>query len=328
MKWSIPLFVHHTHIRVSNDASFQQNQPHLKTLGRARLELFKAFCLPSMIQQTNQNFLWIIQTDPNLDAELLNELLELLAPYPNFYLIKSGHRKKWPITRHWTNRSFNETSVVSGDKEVLLKAHNDAPEKILIESSLDADDGLAYYVLQDIRDDTVRRLSSIANEYLSVRKNGWVVSCYHEYVGWYPDPMTENGVPDDTSGRLSVDFRQDTFCPTPALTIASVPRANITYVPIRKHDLLVTDVPRCKTDDQTMCLHGIGQLPSSVRARTPSSAGMDHIGVKTGQKENVQHLWTYLDRLFGVKKENAARAGRYFLENRKAIARENLEGLW
>jgi len=318
----------HSCARILAANRFQQSQPHLATLGRARLELFKAFCLPSMIRQTNQDFLWLIQTDPDLDAELLNEMTRLLSPYPNFYLIKSAHRKKWPLTRNWTNRHFNESSVVTGDKEVLMKAYNDVPEKILIESSLDADDGLAYYVLQDIRDDTVRRLDSVAEQYLSVRKNGWFVTCYHQFIGWYPEDMTNDAVPDDTSGGLRIDLRHDKFCPTPALTIASVPRANYTYVPIRRHNQLVTDVPRCQTDVQTMCLHGVGEIPSSVRARTPSSAGMDNIGEKEGHKQNVQHLWAYLDHLFGVKKDDVARAGRYFKEHSKAIARENLEGLW
>jgi hypothetical protein len=55
---------------------------------------------------------------------------------------------------------------------------------------------------------------------------------------------------------------------------------------------------------------------------------MDNIGEKIGQKENVQHLWAYLDHLFGIRSEDAARAGRFFIENSKTIARENLEGLW
>lgn len=282
-----------------------------------------------MIRQSNQNFLWLIQTDPDLDAELMDEMKRLLAPYPNFYLIKSTSVKKWPITRHWKFRQFNETTVVSGDKEALIKAYEQAPDKILIETNLDADDGLAYYVLQDIREDTVRRLASVAKQYLSVRKNGWVVTCYHQFIGWYPENITVGEpMPEDTSGGLRIDFRHDKFCPTPAKTIASVPKANYTYVPLNEHNKLVRDIPRCQSEEESMCLHGVGEIPSSVRARTPSSAGMDNIGEKEGQTENVQHLWAYLDHLFGVKRDDVARAGRYFLENSIAITRENLEGLW
>lgn len=282
-----------------------------------------------MIRQSNQNFLWLIQTDPELDDELMNEMKRLLAPYPHFYLIKSKNIKKWPITRNWKVRKFNETNIISGDKAALVKAYEEAPDKILIETNLDADDGLAYYVLQDIRDDTMRRLESVAKQYLSVRKNGWVVTCYHQFIGWYPEVhKAGDAIPPDTSGGLRIDFRHDMFCPTPALTIASVPKANYSHVPVTQHDNLVKQVPRCKADDDTMCLHGVGEIPSSVRARTPSSAGMNNIGEKVGKKENVQHLWAYLDHLFGIHRGDVANAGRYFLENSKAIARENLEGLW
>lgn len=135
-------------------------------------------------------------------------------------------------------------------------------------------------------------------------------------------------MPEDTSGGLRIDFRHDLFCPTPALTIASVPQTNYTSAPLRKHNELVKNVPRCQSDSDVLCLHGVGDIPSSVRARMPSSAGMDNIGEKEGKTRNVQHLWAYLDHLFGINRDDVARAGRYFLEHSKTIARENLEGLW
>lgn len=283
-----------------------------------------------MIRQTNQDFLWLIQTDPDLDVELLNEMKRLLAPYPHFYLIQSKNVKKWPITRNWKIRLFNESNVISGDIQALINAHEEAPNKILIETNLDADDGLASYVLQDIRDDTMRRLEDVSKQYLSVRKHGWVVTCYHQFIGWYPDEVNAGDpIPEDTSGGLRIDFRHDKFCPTPALTIASVPQANYTEVPFTQHNELLRKVPKCKTEQDSQCIHGVGEIPASVRARTPSSAGMDNIGEKIGHKgSEVQHLWSYLDHLFGINKDQVARTGRYFLENSKAIAKENLEGLW
>jgi hypothetical protein len=308
---------------------FQQNQPHLVTLGRARLELFKAFCLPTMIRQTNQDFLWLIQTDPDLDKELMDEMKSLLAPHPNFYLIKSKRVKQVPIARDWHRRSRNITDVVTGDIPRLQKAHDEAAQKILIETNLDADDGLAFHVVQDIRNDSIRRLALLAKNVLSKRKTGWVVSCYHQYVGWYPENgMAGSATLQDGTGLLKIDKRLDTFCPTPGLTIASVPSANLTGVPILKHHTLVKEVPRCTSDIDVQCLNGIGQIPLSVRARTPSSAGMYNIGMKLHDDQSNQFLWTYLNNLFGITRKDVQRAGKYFLDNSKAIARENLEGLW
>lgn len=197
-----------------------------------------------MIRQSNQNFLWLIQTDPDLDAEIMNEMKLLLAPYPHFYLIHSKSVKKRPITRNWKIRlRFNESDIVSGDRQVLMKASKDSFDKILIETNLDSDDGLAYYVLQDIRNDFVRRLEPVAEQVLSVRKDGWVVGCYHQFIGWYPDNRTESEY--SKYGGLRIDFRHDKFCPTPGLTIASVPKANTTGISLSKHNEIVKRIPRC-----------------------------------------------------------------------------------
>ena len=66
---------------------FMQDQGHLKHLARARLYLFRYFCLPTMINQTSQNFLWIIKTDPNLNENVRKEMVELLKPFPHFFLV-------------------------------------------------------------------------------------------------------------------------------------------------------------------------------------------------------------------------------------------------
>ena len=44
---------------------FQQLQPNLLELGRARLRLFETFCLPTMIRQnaTDVDFSWFVMTD-------------------------------------------------------------------------------------------------------------------------------------------------------------------------------------------------------------------------------------------------------------------------
>jgi hypothetical protein len=129
-------------------------------------------------------------------------------------------------------------------------------------------------------------------------------------------------------GLLQIDFRHDHFCPTPGLTLASVPNANVTGVPFQKHNTLVRVVPRCTSDKDAQCLNGIGRIPMSVRARTPSSAGMNNIGMKLHADQSNQFLWTYLNNLFGITRKDVQRAGKYFLDNSKAIAKENLEGLW
>lgn len=61
------------------ETRFMQNQPDLVQLAKARLQLFKAICLPTVVQQTAWgNFLWIIRTDPDLHIDIRRELVEIL----------------------------------------------------------------------------------------------------------------------------------------------------------------------------------------------------------------------------------------------------------
>ncbi len=70
---------------------FMQEQGPLETLGMARLKLFESFCLPSMVQQTSQNFFWIIKTDPQFTTTAaFGRLFELVKPHHNIYLVASN----------------------------------------------------------------------------------------------------------------------------------------------------------------------------------------------------------------------------------------------
>ncbi len=62
---------------------FMQNQPNLTTLATARLHLFQTFCLPSILNQSNQNYIWIIKIDPLLNEHILNMLLDLVKNVNN-----------------------------------------------------------------------------------------------------------------------------------------------------------------------------------------------------------------------------------------------------
>jgi hypothetical protein len=50
---------------------FQQHQPDLLHLGRARLALFEAFCLRTMKLQSSQQFLWIIRAGKRWNWQML-----------------------------------------------------------------------------------------------------------------------------------------------------------------------------------------------------------------------------------------------------------------
>ena len=69
---------------------FMQGQPKLTALANARLKLFETFCLPTMLNQETDAFLWFVMADPELDSELLQRLKSLLESRSNFYLVASN----------------------------------------------------------------------------------------------------------------------------------------------------------------------------------------------------------------------------------------------
>jgi hypothetical protein len=49
-----------------------------------RRDLFKTYCLPSVVGQSTQNFTWHIYFDECMPVEYLDEIRRLISPYPNF----------------------------------------------------------------------------------------------------------------------------------------------------------------------------------------------------------------------------------------------------
>ena len=45
--------------------------------------------MSTVSRQSSQDFLWMIKTDPNLDSWVWKEMVEILAPYPKYFLVGS-----------------------------------------------------------------------------------------------------------------------------------------------------------------------------------------------------------------------------------------------
>lgn len=127
---------------------YQQGQPQFVTLGWARLALFRDFCLPSVIGQTTDNFIWLIYADPDLDGDLLDATIQLLRPYRRFFLIKSLSNVLW---KGGQPAAIGNGTVYTGDRKLLeysMARRNHVP---ILETRLDADDGLHKSMLEDIQ---------------------------------------------------------------------------------------------------------------------------------------------------------------------------------
>jgi hypothetical protein len=181
---------------------FMQHQGNLTHLALARLELFKTFCLPTIAQQTIQlqadqqlraaaawsssssspatptsstlyPFIWIIKTDPDLEESIRDDLVALLQPHPNFFLIGSNNNfaasygtgidpGSWR-GGHAGQDALNATHVMYTPKKhrhMIVKAHMLRNDKMTIETRVDADDGLPLDYLEAVQRRAVKYLST------------------------------------------------------------------------------------------------------------------------------------------------------------------------
>jgi hypothetical protein len=310
---------------------FMQQQPNLVELGKARLELFKAFCLPSMVHQTNQNFFWLIYTDPSLDKGLLGAMVKLLKPYPHFFLVPSLDDKRGLGGKDILHGIKPEV-FHTGNTTKLYKYLRNVHYMVTLESRLDADDSLNINYIAEVQ----RR----ARERLLEDKGGrdWMFWCINRGMEWnFVGPGSRK--PLQTYGALveARDFEERNFCHTPGLTLG-VRRGTYTRTVARApHHLLFEKLEKEQMNcggnyTGAECLHFVNNFTfSGLRSRTPTSASMSSVNTNGGKayrlaaEEGVER-WTYAIKTFALLPENTKRVNDYFFENMKTILEENLEG--
>ena len=197
---------------------FMQDQPNLIHLARARLLLFQTVCLPSMIQQSTSQFLWIILTDPNLDLEIRRTLCVILKPYPNFILLGTNHQIQGETFRSSLGKHFLQVPLFSGSIVKLRQAYLIRDSIPLLQTRLDADDALhtdflellqleafqLFYSEKDVRDN----LRSLVDKNNDVQ---WYFWCTQRHVEWYANSNIWNIV------------EHSRLCVTPGLTVGMAP---------------------------------------------------------------------------------------------------------
>ena len=306
---------------------FMQEQGHLTTLARARLLLFETFCLPTMIHQTSQSFLWIIKTDPNLDESIRTDLVSLLKPYPNFYLVGSNHN--YQIGQgpgSWRDGSEGEdiltSTIYTGNIKWLLQAHALRSERPILETRLDADDGFHKVFLQYVQHSAIKYLGDYR----------WLYWCSRRHIEWYASPLNPRG--------LVNPVQHEKLCITPGITVGfPVNSQQDDEVPQFGHDILYKEIEHtggCHVDDGKVsrndnleCIQLVDDLSFvAVRSRTPTSAGMKDIELeqKLQKEKSVNMIWTILNKIFYISEKKARNANQFVQDNLAQIAKENLEG--
>jgi Putative rhamnosyl transferase len=307
---------------------FMQDQPNLVHLARARLLLFQTVCLPSMIQQSTSQFLWIILTDPNLDLEIRRILCEILKPYPNFFLLGTNRQIQGETFRSSLGQHFLQVQLFSGNIIKLRQAYLIRDSIPLLQTRLDADDALHKDFLEVLQVEAVNlfysekmvrdNLRSLVNE-----KNNhvqWYFWCTQRHVEWYANSDIWNIV------------EHSRLCVTPGLTVGMAPTSTYwkSSPPLDlAHDVLFKTLLASSLDCGILpCIRMIHEFPlGAVRTRTWTSAGMMNILLSNQTSKNLlsQEKIQKLCRLyFGI--ESLQSVQTYLHTHLVEIAQDNLRG--
>lgn len=305
---------------------FMQEQPHLVDLGMARLEIFKTLTLPSVTHQTSQDFLWIIRTDPQLNATIRQPLEALLQDYPYYVLVASNANPEGFRGDHAVADILPE-NVWSGSFELIQQYHQAAQSRIVLESRLDADDGIHHRF--------VEYMQTMAPKFLS-QPNSWMVWCASSHLEWHYNSPFPN-IKDDVEYGFLLGIKNKE-CVTPGLTFSYGLGATRGDLPRGTHQYLHKVLPECNQDVHKSCLHRFWELkPGALRARTPTSAGMSHLVEAvnaeklTFKRGNTQaslqdKMWDGAETIFGIARQDVIETKRHVVHHLAGIASDNLKG--
>ena len=338
---------------------FMQEQAHLKYLGRARLLLFQTFCLPTMLAQTNQQFLWIIQTDPHLSSDLLQELMALLQPYGHFFLVASNrnfliHPQQPGSWRDGAEGiDLLQSNIYTGNTTLLTQALALRNERPVLETRLDADDGLHRLFVEFIQQVALKRFQNHSHHH---SKNSitpkWLYWCSRRHLEWHAESNHNHET--EFVGAL-VPIQHEKLCITPGMTVGY--NVGTMQAPLVPHDLLYKQLHHsheCYSAEHgssessgalknvnstkppnSSCLEFVDELLFvAIRSRTLTSAGMRNIDASQYGKQaakSVQQmerkLWEVLEDRFEIGDAHLLNQTQSYLQDYSVqIAQDNLKG--
>ena len=206
------------------------------------------------------------------------------------------------------------STIYTGNIQWLQQAHENRQRLPILETRLDADDGLHKLYLQYVQ--------VSARKFL--KKYQWLYWCSRRHVEWYASNTHKDG--------LVNPVEHEKMCITPGITVGFP--VGITEVPQFGHNVLFKEIQAhggCNiTAGKNMdCIRLVDDLSFvAVRSRTPTSAGMKDTQLETElfNAKAINMLWSILERLFYVDRSKARETNAYVQSHLQEIARENLVG--
>jgi len=209
---------------------FMLHQPYQQHLGTARLDLFRTFTLPSIQQQTNTDFLWIIWTEPKLNKHVYGALLRSLhkeLPQPAHWIVLGGEPTKDTNLRDlfgYASLEDLEDRYLAGNMTLLKDAYRASQTRLLLETQLDADDAFSQNFIESVQWQAVATLGQQMNPQ---HEQHIEVYCPERHLEWryfhpHMDLNNNNHNHDEsssTTGHL-VQYYNPHFCINSGLSVA------------------------------------------------------------------------------------------------------------
>lgn len=311
---------------------FMQLQPDLIELGKARIELFKTFTLRSFREQSSQDFLWIIFTDPNLNPIILNEVLELIKFDENILLVGMNVEFQDFRDPRWLNKI---EKVFSGDIQRLKDYHAVSQNHVYLETRIDMDDSMYSDFMRQTQGRVGQTIVRTCrnNDYNSSKypKTEFRVFCPEHHLEWgYFNPWDKESTKGHIFGLHSPDF-----CITAGLSHAY--QVGTKPLEVKGHHRLNKSYPQCRdVKNNTNCLDRVpdgGHKYVVLRSRTPTSAGM--AGVVPGKevvnsvewKEKQDEAWsTIIFKQFGITPRSIWALRKKLSDNMEKILKDAITG--
>lgn len=315
---------------------FMQHQPDLLHLGMARLKLFETFCFPTMRNQSSNKFLWMIRTDPALHPTLRQGILKVVENMTNVVIIGSNDIRKGSLP----DKSFRSPlaledvtpqTVFYGSSALVKAYHEAAKNRTLIETNLDADDGLALSYVKTIQQRTFMMVQQQQQQQKVPNDEFWFNWCIGKHLEWQFFVPFDN---DTSKGYLRLGSTH--LCVTPGLAWVTGPTNKVSDTKfVTGHHLIKKQSKECMESQYTNCWRELPMDDSTVmavRARSPTSTGMntvvlpsDRVNADNVQKQDAK-AWPLFTASFGISLDNVVEARQFLEDDLKNLVEENLKG--
>ena len=296
---------------------FMQHQAHLDHLARGRLKLFQTITLPSLLNQSNKDFLWIIWLEPQLEESIKRQLLEMLRKVREklSILVIGSSDAKLPDLRSTYYEDLLESSIYLGDPLILDDYREAAQTRVLLDTTLDSDDAVFLDFVATMQSEAAKTLSVTSLETGDYRY--W---CASQSLYWqYYDPWKKGpkGTPSKRGALVSVNhMKSDKECPVGGFTKGYAVGTNVEDLPqALRHEIHTKAVSCDYVEHKCIRRWEAGAAEFAVlRTRTPLAVGVaDVLATLSHPSSKLLHntlqnrqnqMWSRVETYFGITQKS------------------------